>query len=466
MATLSYLLAGPTMLMGIIGLMYGRDKTIPTPTEDWRDAVVDVIIPAYNAEAEIDLCIASLARQTMQPRTIFVIDDGSSDNTELFAKDICDRLNLTNIVVIRRKKNIGKTPSIEQGAYDSDADVEFILDSDTILVSENYLERLVEELYKGVGIASACGLIYPLKEKNRSELLKDSKVGKALRDHFAVYPQGGYYHKNSNMKRFARFITNLYREVLYKFLQKFLYRAEMVFFGTIVNPVGCAVAYKREYIKKVFLDAKESLGSDLTNSEDIYIGFAFANQGYRNIQLLDVNACTLEPYIHRLPFQVFLWSSSFLQCTYYFNHLVSTPFKILHKMLFKIRNYKNEKFFNSRRKIKEQYRQSFGVNITQKYGRPIGWFIFTSALEKLLFPSVFLLFIIFGMWEVLFLTFVFESLISSMLVALACKGERIKMFFKSLLISPLRYGLLLCDLVVIVKFIIDLWITKYRAWRK
>ncbi|KTD07704.1 glycosyltransferase family 2 protein [Legionella jamestowniensis] len=466
MATLSYFLIGPTIVTSIIGLIYGRDKTTPTPAENWRDAVVDAIIPAYNAEAEIDLCIASLARQTLKPRHIFVIDDGSLDNTKVFAEDICKRLNLTNVSIIRREKSIGKTPSIEKGAYESDADVEFVLDSDTILVSENYLERLVEELYKGVGIASACGIIYPLKEKDRSKLLADEKVGNALKDHFKCYPQAGYYKRNTNLQRFARFITNLYRDVMYKFLQKFIYHAEMIFFGTIINPVGCAVAYRRKYIKDIFLSARETLGNDLTTSEDIYIGFAFTNEGYRNIQLLDVSACTLEPYIQRLPFQVFLWSSAFLQSVYYFNYLVSTPFKVINKLIYKIRNRKNEEEFKARRKIKEQYRQSFGVDITRKFGRPIGWFIFTNTVEKILFPTIFLLFIIFGWWEVFLLTFIFESLISSLLVAMSTKGERIKMFFKSLLTSPLRYFLLLYDLVVIFKFITDLWITKHRAWRK
>ncbi|KTD31825.1 glycosyltransferase [Legionella israelensis] len=466
MAALSYFIIGPTIITSLVGWVYGRDKTVPTPAEDWRKAVVDVIIPAYNAEAEIDLCLASLVRQTLKPRHIFVIDDGSSDHTKLFAEDICKRLNIANISIIRREKSIGKTPSIEKGAYESDADVEFVLDSDTILASENYLERLVEELYKGVGIASACGVIYPLKERDRSKLLADEQVGTALREHFKLHPEAGYYNKHGNLQRFSRFITNLYRDVLYKFLQHFVYRGEMIFFGTIINPVGCAVAYRRKYIKDIFLNAREALGSDLTTSEDIYIGFAFTNEGYRNIQLPDVIACTLEPPIQKLPFQVFLWSSAFLQSVYYFNYLVATPFKAINKWIYKVRNAKNEREMKDRRKIKEQYRQSFGVDVTKRFGRPIGWFVFTNTIEKLLFPTIFLLFIIFGWWEVLLLTFIFESLISSLFVAISTKGERIKMFFKSLLVSPIRYCLLFYDLVVIFKFVIDLWLTKHRAWRK
>ncbi|HUF82713.1 MAG TPA: hypothetical protein VMN03_16375, partial [Burkholderiales bacterium] len=128
---------------------------------------------------------------------------------------------------------------------------------------------------------------------------------------------------------FLRGITNLYREVLYLFLQRFVYHGQMVFFGTITNPVGCAVAYRRRYVKALFDHFSPELGDDLTNSEDIFIGMAMLNEGYRNIQLTDVYARTVEPVFHRLPQQVYLWSSSFLQSCYYFDDLVKSPFRAL-----------------------------------------------------------------------------------------------------------------------------------------
>ena len=77
----------------------------------------------------------------------------------------------------------------------------------------------------------------------------------------------------------------MYREVLYLFLQRFVYRGQMVFFGTITNPVGCAVAYRRKYVEALFDFVGPVLGDDLTNSEDIFIGMGMLNEGYRNIQL-------------------------------------------------------------------------------------------------------------------------------------------------------------------------------------
>ena len=130
-------------------------------------------------------------------------------------------------------------------------------------------------------------------------------------------------------RRSRRGVTNIYREVLYLFLQRFVYRGQMVFFGTTTNPVGCAVAYRRKYVEQLFDYFGPIFGDDLTNSEDIFIGFSMLNEGYRNIQLTDVYARTVEPEIQRLPRQVYLWSSSFLQSCYYFDPLVRSPFRII-----------------------------------------------------------------------------------------------------------------------------------------
>ena len=131
------------------------------------------------------------------------------------------------------------------------------------------------------------------------------------------------------LRRLASGITNSYREVLYLFLQRFVYRGQMAVFGTLCNPVGCAVAYRRVYLKELFDHVEPTLGDDLTNSEDIFIGMAMLNEGYRNIQLTDVCARTVEPEVQQLPKQVYLWSSAFLQSAFYFDALLKSPFKAL-----------------------------------------------------------------------------------------------------------------------------------------
>ena len=58
MAAIPFLVFGPTSVLSTIGLIRGKDKSVPTPAKDWRKATVDVVIPALNEEKTIILCLA------------------------------------------------------------------------------------------------------------------------------------------------------------------------------------------------------------------------------------------------------------------------------------------------------------------------------------------------------------------------------------------------------------------------
>lgn len=463
MATTPYFILSPNTVLSILGLIHGPDKTVPKPAENWREATVDVVIPAYNEESNIPLCLAALARQTRKPTRIILIDDGSRDRTVEYARTFC-ALNDMDLITIQRQHSIGKTPTLKRQSREFDSDVEFILDGDTVLESENYIDRVVEELYQGAGIASACGTVLPLRDRDRRAMLETDALKTFLGAHpeASIYPRVGWPH------RVQRGITNLYRDVLYFFLQKFVYRGQMAFFGSILNPVGCAVAYRRDVLKTIVFDRYEPvLGDDLTNSEDIFIGFAMNDNGYRNIQLTDVYARSQEPEVSRVPAQVYLWSSSFLQSCYYFDELMRSPFKAFKRY----RKKKQEAAelahgLAEQRTHPEQYRQPFGIDYTAKYGRPIGWVLFMSAFEKVAFPTALPIMLLLHLWEPLAITLVAETAVATTLLAAVAKGQRLEYLFKGLLVTPLRYTVLLYDLVTIGRFSADLWISRNRRWRK
>jgi glycosyltransferase involved in cell wall biosynthesis len=425
--------------------------------------VVDVVIPAYGEEDNIVHCLASLAHQTIKPRNIILVDDGSGDDTVGRAKAFAASAGM-DLTVIQRAKSIGKTPTIKRQSREFDADVEFILDGDTFLESPSYIERCVQELYQGAGIASACGVVLPMRLKDRRALEYIPEF-----QHFiggAVYldPQAG----RGPLHEVWWWITNMYRDCLYTFLQRFVYHGEMVFFGGITNPVGCAVAYRRKYIKDLFDHYEPIFGDDLTNSEDIFIGFALNNEGYRNIQLMDVVARSEEPEVQRLPRQVYLWSSSFLQSCYYFDALLRSPFKVFKRARKRWQDKHSEegKRVQELRQIKEPYRQAFGESVTKQYGRPIGWVMFMSAFEKIGFPTAIAILLILRMWEPLAVTLVAEIVVSTGVLVAVSKGERIKAFFKALMVTPIRYALIVQEALTILRFASDLWITGSRKWRK
>ena len=407
------------------------------------------------------LTLDSLLNQTVRPHKIILVDDGSQDHTLDYARRFA-RDNDLALDVIRREHSVGKTPTLKYQARNSDADVELVLDADTALESSNFIERVVQELYQGVGIASACGIVKPMREKDRRERIQSARISSFLSAHedISIYQPGqSWWH------RLNRNITNLYRGELYAFLQRFVYRGQMNNFGSITNPVGCAVAYRRKYIQNLFDEYEPILGDDLTNSEDIFIGFAFLSQGYRNIQLQDVSVLSLEPEARNLPKQIYLWSSSFFQSCYYFDDLMRSPFKSLKRWKHR-RDEANNPEIQNKRKIKEAYRQPFGSAFTKQYGRPMGWVIFASAAEKVFFPAAIIIMALLQWWEALAVTLIAETALSVGLMAALNKDERMKTIIKGLLMTPVRYLSLLYDAVTMTRFAADLWLTGNRGWRK
>lgn len=511
MATIPYFVFSPSVVLSLLGRMRGPDKTVATPADDWREASVDVVIPALNEEERIVRCLASVLRQTLRPRRIVIVDDGSHDRTLERATAFCNFHGMV-LLTIHRRKPIGKTPTIKRQARELDSDVEFILDADTLLESDNYIERTVQELYQGVGIASACGTVLPLREKDRNRV----EAERAVQSFLTRFPGHKSRRVEGRWPRLARGVTNLYREVLYVFLQRFVYHGQVVFLGTTSNPVGCAVAYRRKYVKSLFDYVTPRLGDDLTNSEDIFIGLAMLNEGYRNIQLTDVSARTVEPPVYRLPRQVYLWSSAFLQSAYYFDALLRSPFKIFKRRELRqgpprrrqaqpalalagiatsipaptvklpsepARSAVTElapeprheggrelasggRAARERRQIREPYRQGFGREITEEFGRPAGWILLTAAIEKVFFPTVLLMMVILGAWEALWVTIAAETAICLIALMVVMKGRRIQYLWKGLAVTPVRYALLASELVTLTRFTSDLWLTNNRKWRK
>jgi glycosyltransferase involved in cell wall biosynthesis len=513
MAQLPHFVFSPSTLLSVVGLLRGRE-TDP-PREAWRDAKVAVVIPALNEQENIVYCLASVLRQTLWPHRIVVVDDGSTDATSARARAFAG-FHGADVVVIQRSKSIGKTPSLKEQARSLDSDVLFVLDADTVLESDTYIARTVEELYQGAGIASAWGSVLPLRERDR-QVEDESAATQAFRQtvHCEQAPPA------NRLRRFARAVTNTYREVLYVFLQRIVFQGQMALFGTVSNPAGCAVAYRRAYLEALFDAVEPRLGDDLTNSEDIFIGFAMLNEGYRNIQVLDVVARTVEPEVQRLPRQLNLWSSAFLQSAFYFNGLLESPFKALKRRRLARRRPGGsagrlqpvaaaggsgahataayapapQGLLSSmtdrlggmpgplapagpatvvaaslpggeRRRIQEAYRQAFGHVHTRNYGRPAGWTLLSSAIEKIGFPIVMILMAYLGNWEAVLITIGAETFLFVAALTVVMKGRRLQYVAKGLAVTPVRYALLISELVTIARFASDLWLTGNRRWRK
>jgi glycosyltransferase involved in cell wall biosynthesis len=134
---------------------------------------VAIIIPSYNRPNAVKECIKSVFKQNYKNWRIIVIDDGS-EKPYVLPKH-------PRIKLIRNKRNRGPAFSRNRGVQFAKEKIISILDDD-ILITKNYLSKLVEDLlkYKKENVGAVGGrLLYPNKpnfgiEKNKP-LLEISK---------------------------------------------------------------------------------------------------------------------------------------------------------------------------------------------------------------------------------------------------------------------------------------------------
>ena len=458
MASISYWFLSPSVVLAMIGKLRGWDKTIPTAAVDWRNLAVDVVLPAKNEEQCIALALSSVFQQDFPFRRVVVFDDGSTDRTSDVVKryrELSDR----QVELVTRSKSIGKTPALREFCDQTDADAIVILDADTIIVSPNYISRLVEELFKNAGVSAACGEVMPLTPRRRMlTAAADPHVQAVEAEFHGGSPKVGLF------KRFLTSLTILYRGPMYILLQRTLYDGHLKLFGAQLNPVGCAVAYKTKRLRECFAYAKPRIGDNLSMSEDIYIGYFFNWKGYRNVQVIEVRCESSEPPVNRLPHQLFLWSSAFLQSMYYFKDLPLSPLRGLKRLLTPGQSTASREGFN-KRKIAEQYRSAWGEDVTRSEGRPVGWLGLICMVEKVSYPLFMLYFAIFDR-EVFFLTLAAETLLCMLLIIkTADRGSRLKYAAMLLPAMPVRLLSLGVDMFAMLSYMGDMAVGN-RAWRK
>lgn len=461
MASISYWFLSPSLILAILGKLKGGDRTRPTPDFDWRSAAVDVVIPAKNEEASVAICLASLFEQDFPARKITVVDDASDDKTSEVVRRFREASG-KSIELLVHRESTGKTATIREQCRASDANALLVLDADTVLVDRNYLARCVEELFKNAGVASVCGEVTPLTRRRRRDLARSSSMPRLLQAELA--PASG--RNPSRLQALLESLTVIYRSALYVFLQRILYDGHMKMFGSRLNPIGCAVVYRTGRLRECFDYAEPRMGDNLSNSEDVFIGHFFTWKGWRNVQVNGVRCESMEPTVVRLPKQLYLWSSSFLQAMHYFKDLPLSPWKQLkNAVVAPFSPSRKPDAGAERRRIQEQYRQPWGEAYTRRSGRPVGWADLVSMFEKVSYPLLLLYFAIFNQ-EAALITIGLEALLCTVAVfAVADAGTRWKSAGMMLAATPVRLFSLGVDLFAVLRHLLDL-ATGNRRWRK
>ena len=448
---------GPSALLGALGLLRAPDPTVPTPREQWRDAVVDVVIPGHCHQATIIHCLSALHAQTLKPRQVLLVDDGGigRDGTAVLAREfaIANRMPLT---VVERRWSIGRAPTVKRQAREFDGDVLFVLDADTAMTSPDYVQRCVQELYEGAGIASACGTVLPLGGRDRRALSATA----AFRRWVGADDYRDPLAARGHWPRIEQWLSDNFRECTALVQQRFVQRGQMRAIGGIGHPPGGAVAYRRLYLKDLFDRYEPFHGDALTQAEDIFIGFALGNEGYRNIQLGDVVARVQQPPLSELPTQIARDAMAYLQGCFHFDALLRTPLRSLRRGWRRPPVARHEL-----RRVAEAYRQPFGERLTRVHGRPIGWVLVFAALEKPALPAVLLTLLVFG--QVAWIGWLLAAELAAwlMVLVLVSREPRPRAALRGLAVAPLRYMAMVADLAGMLGFMRERWQTRGQRRR-
>ena len=145
--------------------------------------MITVFTPTYNRAYILPKLYESLSNQTIKNFEWLIVDDGSTDDTEILIKSFISKSNFP--ILYFKKENEGKHIAINFGTQKAKGNLFFIVDSDDF-IAENTIEYL-EKKYKEIkdnkliaGIGLGC---YSIKNNGRRIYSKEIPNGEILLTH-------------------------------------------------------------------------------------------------------------------------------------------------------------------------------------------------------------------------------------------------------------------------------------------
>lgn len=128
-----------------------------------KDPLVSVVLPTYNRSKELKRAINSVLSQTYGNFELFVIDDGSTDNTQ----EVLDNFEDERIEHIRFEKNRGPQIARNTGIENSSGKFIALLDDDDVWTPD----KLEKQVKKFRNLDDSWGVVYSGLKK-----IRDGKV--------------------------------------------------------------------------------------------------------------------------------------------------------------------------------------------------------------------------------------------------------------------------------------------------
>ncbi len=134
------------------------------PAEPWianvpppPDELVSIIVLCCNEVAFTRLCLESVCRHTRQPFELVVVDNGSTDETPAYLRELSARLEPKRVVILHNETNAGFPAGCNQALAKARGQQVVFLNNDTV-VAAGWLESLIAALlhdWPKVGLVGA-----------------------------------------------------------------------------------------------------------------------------------------------------------------------------------------------------------------------------------------------------------------------------------------------------------------------
>lgn len=192
---------------------------------------ITIIIPAYNADPYLGICVDSVVAQTYKNLEIIIIDDGSTDGTAKLADELAELYN--NIKVIH-KPNGGVSSARNMALAAAEGEYIGFVDADDWIEPDMY-ELLAQAIeLRGADLAS-CGVFYDAKDTEQYIIYKKTEVKPQISDINSPYrdimlvPQISGYLCNKLFKK--ELVTGLFFE------EKLAQNEDLLFVTEYLNSV-------------------------------------------------------------------------------------------------------------------------------------------------------------------------------------------------------------------------------------
>lgn len=156
---------------------------------------VSIVIPVYNEEGQLALCLEAIARQTVKPFEVIVVDNNSTDNTAAIAR------SYPFVTLISEKKQ-GPVHARNAGFDVAKGDIIGRLDGDSI-IPDNWVER-VQRIFEDESVdAFSGGVTYRNVGWSKAFNAIDRRVREYLWKRMASVDESFLYGVNMALRRRA-----------------------------------------------------------------------------------------------------------------------------------------------------------------------------------------------------------------------------------------------------------------------